>query len=151
MRHLFRVALVHLAAVGLDEEFRHGLARGENNTRASGLRHGEIIDFSSCRSFGFNRGTNEKQNSGNRRHWRQRFVSDERAARCDRTQNRYSVWGAIGHAHWREGGRAAGLFFAAPRARPSAFATRIKSSGQHLRVAFAYRALYHLGDRTRTT
>src|SRR5947208_15444512 len=27
MRDLFRVALVHLAAVGLDEEFRHGWAR----------------------------------------------------------------------------------------------------------------------------
>src|SRR5437660_11254997 len=27
MRHLFRVALVHLAAVGLDEEFRHEWAR----------------------------------------------------------------------------------------------------------------------------
>ena len=37
VRDLFRVALVHLAAISLDEEFRH--VPGENNTRPSALRH----------------------------------------------------------------------------------------------------------------
>ena len=36
MRDLFRVALVHLATVGLDKKLRH--VRGENNTRPSALR-----------------------------------------------------------------------------------------------------------------
>ena len=74
MCDLFRVAFVHLAAVGFDEKFWHGT--GENNTRPSRLRHvvrtsgvrliaarriGEpIIHFPSARSLGFNRGGNGK-------------------------------------------------------------------------------------------
>jgi len=46
---LFRVALVHLATVSFDEKSWHGRAK---------IIHGRavfaIIDFSSCRSSGFN-------------------------------------------------------------------------------------------------
>ena len=49
MRDLFRVALIHLAAVRLNEKFRHDRAR---------IIHGRatcaIIDFSTCRVFEFN-------------------------------------------------------------------------------------------------
>src|SRR5215813_1280332 len=60
MRDLFRVALVHLAAVRLDKKFRHWTS--ENNTRSGDLRHGVNIGFSSQRSFGLNLSMPAKQN-----------------------------------------------------------------------------------------
>src|SRR6266699_2862114 len=57
-------------------------------------------------------------------HRRQRFVSDGRGPRAKRTQDRYAVRTAVGHARWRQSERASGLFFAAARPWSPDFATR---------------------------
>src|SRR5438128_1180341 len=89
-------------------------------------------------------GRNEKRASSNWRHWRERPLSDGRAARCDRAQHRHTVRCTIGHSCRRKSKRASCLFFAAPRPRSSDSAARTQSPGQYLCAAFAQRPLDHL-------
>src|SRR6266481_3813472 len=121
---------------------------GENNTRASFLRyvrHYPLFKLSILR-IKSRRVGNEKRASSNWYYRGQRPISDGRGARCDRAQDRNPVWYAVGHARWRKNKRAAGLFFAATRPRPSNSAARNKSPGQHLRAALAQRPLDYLGS-----
>src|SRR5882724_2233917 len=74
-------------------------------------------------------GSNEQTASGNRNHWRQRPLSDGGITRRDRTQDRHTIWAAVGHTRWRNIKRASGLLFAAARPRPSDSAARNKLSG----------------------
>src|SRR5205814_10018407 len=59
--------------------------------------------------------------------------------------DRHSIWPAVGYPDWRESKRTTGLFFAATWTRSPLVAARVESSGEHLRAAFAQRALDHFG------
>ena len=91
----------------------------------------------------------DSRNSSDRNHWRQRFVSNGRSDRCSGTQDRHSFRRTVRCDHRRKIIRAAGLFFAAARPWTSDPAARTKSSGEHLRAAFAERSLDHLRHRRR--
>ena len=91
----------------------------------------------------------EKRGSSNWNHWWQRFVPDGGITRHDCTQDRYTVWVAIGCSDWGKITRAAGLLLAAARSRSSDSAARNKLSGQHLRASLAQRSLDHLSGGSR--
>src|SRR5438128_11962142 len=122
---------------------------GRNNTCLSGLRYAEIMHFPSDRFLRLNRSAHEGTNSSNRRHRRQRAVSNGGSPRRHRTSDQYAVWIAVGHACWRKIKRAPGLFSATTRARSSDSAARNKSSGEYLRAPFTQRPLDHLGGTGR--
>src|SRR6266581_8735921 len=114
--------------------------------RSSPLSTFHLVDLLDLISKAFG---NERRSSSDRNYWRQRLVSNGRAARCDRAKDRDSIWTTFGLARGRPSEWQAGLFFAATRSWPSAFAARVESSGQHLRAAFAQRALDCFRDRSR--
>src|SRR6266508_989151 len=122
---------------------------GENNTCLSGLRYAEIMHFPSGRFLRLNRSAHEGTNSSNRRHRRQRAVSNGGSPRRHRTSDQYAVWVALRHARWRNAQRSPGLFPATPRAWSSDSATRNKSPGEYLRAPFTQGSLDYLSGRSR--
>src|SRR5437763_14764195 len=96
MRDLFGIALVHLAAVGFDEKFRHresGIV-----TQTGTTRHNEL---------------NERRGSGDRHPRRERTLTDGRRGGCDGAHRRGAVRRSPRREHrWTLAG-AAGLLSAA--------------------------------------
>src|SRR5229473_2167318 len=95
--------------------------RKPNTTWGPSFAMSEIYPLSILSIFGIKsrRVGNEKRASSDWDHRGQWFISDGRGPQCDRTQDRDSVWAAIGHARWRKSKRTPGLFFAATQSRPS--------------------------------
>src|SRR5262245_30329719 len=87
----------------------------------------------------------ERTSCNDRHYWWQRSLPDGGAARYDRTQNRHTIWTAVGPTRRWKIRRASGLFFAPARPRPSDSAARNKSPRQHLRAPFVERSLDRLG------
>src|SRR5438552_15086136 len=139
MRDLFRVALVHLAAIGLDEKFRHGRAKTIHASAAFAMQR--LCPFQQGDFLRLNRSAHEGTDPSNRRHWWQRALSNGGIARRNRTQDRHPIWAALRYAHWRNAERAPGVLPAAPWPRSSDSAARNQSPGQYLRVALAQRLL----------
>src|SRR5205807_8377045 len=92
---------------------------------------------------------NERRDSGDRHHWRERFVSDGAIARCDRAKDRDAVWFAFRRANRRKHQRPTGLFFAATRPRSPHSPARTESSCEYLRAALTPCALDHCRHRRR--
>src|SRR6476659_10059202 len=73
----------------------------------------------------------ERTSSSNWHNRWQRSLPDGGVARYDRTQNRHTVWTAVGRTRRWKIRRASGLFFAAAWPRPSDSAARNKSPRQY--------------------
>src|SRR6184192_2837185 len=111
MRDLFGIALVHLAAVGFDEKFRHresGIV-----TQTGRTRHNEL---------------NERRECGDRHHRWERPLSDGRRGGCDGAQRLDAVRRSIRRDHRWTHAWAAGLFFAATWTRTSPAPARVEPS-----------------------
>src|ERR1043166_1740850 len=132
MRDLFRVALVHLAAVGLDKKFRHWKGRKQYTPGRPSLRREYPLFITEIFRIKSHHAGKSRQVSSNRNHRRQRPLSDGGVTGYQRTQRPYAIRVTVGHARWRKAQRAPGLFFAAAWARPSDFAARNQPPSQHL-------------------